>query len=75
MKLNHSPMFFGQHVFRTAAAVALVAMVNLTVHPLAVAMNAPRPAAAWQTVETSADRQLVELIDNVRATLMSPADS
>ncbi|MCL2871526.1 MAG: transglutaminase-like domain-containing protein [Betaproteobacteria bacterium] len=71
------PMWFGHRIFRTIATIAIAAMVNLTVHPLAVAMTLPKPVntAAWKTVEASPDRQLVELIDTVRATLMSPADS
>jgi hypothetical protein len=68
-------MWFGCRVFRAIAAVAIVAMVNLTVHPLVVAMNMPKPAPTWQTTRASPDRQLMYLIDDVRATLMSPTDS
>lgn len=74
---SHAPMWFGRRVLRVVGSVTIAGILNLTAYPLAMAVALPKNGnpAAWKSVETSADRQLVELIDNVRATLMSPADS
>jgi hypothetical protein len=71
---SHNPMWFSRSVLRVVGTVVIAAIANLTIHPLAMALSIPSPVDAY-TAKLSPDRQLVELIDNVRATLMSPENS
>ncbi|MDR0273907.1 MAG: transglutaminase-like domain-containing protein [Burkholderiaceae bacterium] len=70
----------GRRFLRAVSVLVIAAMLNTSLTPLVQAAQQQRRKAAaqavvWKSAQTSADRQLAELIDNVRATLMSPAGS